>query len=88
MLGDWETLSVLAVIFLATLIRSAFGFGEALIAVPAVTSYYLLSLPLAVAAVFLARVVNQRLQGRPFIVYVHIGLIAVGTALLIQSMWR
>src|SRR6478752_5178982 len=31
---DWTILPVLAVIFLATFIRSAFGFGEALIAVP------------------------------------------------------
>src|SRR5437870_12135043 len=31
---NWTTLLVLAVIFLATFIRSAFGFGEALIAVP------------------------------------------------------
>ena len=34
MLVDQTTLQVLAVIFLATLIRSAFGFGEALVAVP------------------------------------------------------
>src|SRR4051812_298877 len=32
--ADWTLLPVLAVIFLATLIRSAFGFGEALVAVP------------------------------------------------------
>jgi uncharacterized membrane protein YfcA len=32
--ADWTILPVLAVIFLATLIRSAFGFGEALVAVP------------------------------------------------------
>ena len=31
---DWTIVSVLAVIFLATVVRSAFGFGEALIAVP------------------------------------------------------
>src|SRR5215472_11734218 len=31
---DGTSLAVLAVIFLATLIRSAFGFGEALVAVP------------------------------------------------------
>ena len=30
----WVTCWVLAVVFLATLIRSAFGFGEALVAVP------------------------------------------------------
>src|SRR6184192_2772194 len=32
--ADWTVLPVLAVIFLATTIRSAFGFGEALVAVP------------------------------------------------------
>ncbi len=34
MVPDQTTLLVLAVIFLATLVRSAFGFGEALVAVP------------------------------------------------------
>ena len=34
MTADWTTIAVVAVIFLATLIRSAFGFGEALVAVP------------------------------------------------------
>jgi uncharacterized membrane protein YfcA len=33
-LAGWALLPVLGVIFLATLIRSAFGFGEALVAVP------------------------------------------------------
>src|SRR3954447_15194514 len=32
--AEWAILPVMAVIFLATLIRSAFGFGEALVAVP------------------------------------------------------
>jgi hypothetical protein len=31
---EWTTVPVLAIIFVATLIRSAFGFGEALVAVP------------------------------------------------------
>jgi uncharacterized membrane protein YfcA len=34
MLADHSTLQVVGVVFLATLIRSAFGFGEALVAVP------------------------------------------------------
>jgi uncharacterized protein len=34
MAADWASITVVAVIFLATLIRSAFGFGEALVAVP------------------------------------------------------
>jgi uncharacterized membrane protein YfcA len=56
--------------------------------VPAVTRYYLLSLPPAVAAIFLGRVVNRRIRGRPFILTVHVGLITVGTTLLLQSVWR
>src|ERR1035437_4764036 len=39
------TLNVLLVVFLATLVRSTFGFGEALIAVPLLA----LSIPIAVA---------------------------------------
>ncbi|MFO0843945.1 MAG: sulfite exporter TauE/SafE family protein [Gemmataceae bacterium] len=46
-MGDgWLTAWVLAVIFLATLIRSAFGFGEALVAVPLLA----LMMPVEVAA--------------------------------------
>jgi uncharacterized membrane protein YfcA len=55
--------------------------------VPAVTRYYLLSLPPALAAVFLGRVVNRRLKGRSFLLYVHAGLIVVGATLLLQSLW-
>jgi uncharacterized protein len=43
---DATTLHVIAVIFFATLIRSAFGFGEALVAVPLLS----LRLPVTVAA--------------------------------------
>ncbi len=43
---DGTTLTVLAVLFLATLIRSAFGFGEALVAVPLLA----LLIPVEVAA--------------------------------------
>ena len=34
MAAEWVTVAVLAVVFLATLVLSAFGFGEALVAVP------------------------------------------------------
>ena len=46
MTADHTTLPVLSVIFLATLIRSAFGFGEALVAVPLLA----LVIPVEVAA--------------------------------------
>jgi uncharacterized membrane protein YfcA len=51
-----------------------------------VTRYYLLALPAAIVAIVLGRVVNRRLANRSFIRYIHIGLILIGTTLLIQSM--
>ncbi len=55
---------------------------------PAVTRNYFWSLPLALAAIFLGRTINQRMRGRAFLRYIHIGLLFVGTGLLIQSMGR
>ena len=48
MSADWTLVVVLVVIFLATVIRSAFGFGEALVAVPLLA----LVIPVEVAAPF------------------------------------
>jgi uncharacterized protein len=53
-----------------------------------VTRYYLLSLPLMLAAIFLGRMVNQRLKGERFLVVVHMGLVVVGATLLMQSVWK
>jgi uncharacterized membrane protein YfcA len=53
--------------------------------VPDVTRFYLLSLPLGVAAILLGRVVNRRLKGQAFLVYIHVGLVAVGLVLLVQA---
>ena len=64
------------------------GYWLAGLWVPAVTRYYLLSLPLALAAIFLGRLINRGLRGRPFVVYVHVGLVVVGAALLAQSLGR
>ena len=55
--------------------------------VPAVTRYYLLSLPVALVAIVLGRAVNRRLSGRGFLLYVHLGLVAVGAVLLVQTLW-
>ena len=74
--------------FLPASLLGMAGYWLAGLWVPAVTRYYLLSLPLAVAAVFLGRVVNRRLDGRRFLRYVHSGLVGVGTALVIQSLRR
>jgi hypothetical protein len=52
-----------------------------------VTRYYLTSLPVVLAATFLGRVVNRRMDGRRFLVYVHVGLVVIGVVLLVQSVW-
>lgn len=53
--------------------------------VPEVTRLFLISLVPAVAATFLGRVINRRLRGHAFLIYIHVGLIAIATMLLIQA---
>jgi len=53
--------------------------------VPAVTHYYLISLPVALPAIFLGRILNHRLRGDVFLKYIHGGLVCVGVLLLIQT---
>lgn len=50
-----------------------------------VTRYYLLSLLVVVPAILLGRVVNHRLRGDAFLKFVHVGLILIGTTLLLQA---
>jgi hypothetical protein len=54
--------------------------------VPAVTHYFLISLPVALPAIFLGRAINHRLRGNAFFKYVHAGLVCVGVVLLIQAL--
>jgi len=54
--------------------------------VPAVTRYYLVSLPVVLPTIFLGRAVNQRLKGDVFLKVVYGGLMAIGIALLLQSL--
>src|SRR5262245_14422303 len=55
---------------------------------PAVTRHYLRTLPLALAATFLGRAINRRMEGRSFLRYVHVGLLVAGAVLLIQAVGR
>jgi len=52
---------------------------------PAVTHYYLISLFVALPAIFIGRVVNHRLRGASFFKYVYAGLVCIGVILLIQA---
>jgi uncharacterized membrane protein YfcA len=64
------------------------GYWMAGLWVPAVTRYYLASLPVVLTATSLGRVVNRRLDGRRFLLYVHVGLLLIGALLLVQAGWR
>lgn len=72
--------------FLPASVVAMAGYWFAGLWVPAVTHYYLISLPVALPAIFLGRVVNHRLRGDSFLVYVHVGLICVGALLLTQAL--
>jgi uncharacterized membrane protein YfcA len=72
--------------FLPASLIGMVGYWLAGLWVPAVTWHYLLSLPLAIAAIFLGRTINRRLDGRRFMRYVYCVLVVVGAVLLIQSL--
>jgi len=72
--------------FLPASVVGLVGYWLAGFWVSAVTRYYLLSLPAALAAIVLGRMVNRRLKGQAFLVYVYLGLIVAGGMLLLQSL--
>ena len=61
------------------------GYWAAGLWTPAVNRYYLQSLPAALIAIALGRVVNRRFDPQRFFVYVYAGLIASGVGLLVQA---
>jgi uncharacterized protein len=71
--------------FLPASIVAMAGYWFAGLWVPVVTHYYLISLAVALPAIFLGRVVNRRLRGDAFLKYVHIFLICIGLLLLSQA---
>lgn len=50
------------------------------------TRYFLTSLPAVAAAILLGRAINQRMKGPAFFRLVYVGLIAVGSVLVVQAM--
>jgi len=64
------------------------GYWLAGLWVPAVTHYYLVSLPVLLPAVWLGRLVNHRLHGDAFLKYVYVGLAGIGAVLLAESIHR
>jgi uncharacterized membrane protein YfcA len=73
--------------FLPASILGMVGYTAAGLWVPAVTHYYIASLPVVLPAIFLGRLVNHRLKGDVFIKLVYCGLIGIGILLLHQSIY-
>jgi uncharacterized protein len=71
--------------FLPASIIGMVGYWLAGLWTPAVTHYYLISLPLIFLAVFLGRMLNHRMPGESFLQYIYIGLAGIGALLLFQA---
>jgi uncharacterized protein len=72
--------------FLPASLMGMGGYWLAGLWTPTVTYYYLLGLPVVIVAIFFGRAANRRMTGQSFLLYVHLGLIVVGTVLLVQAL--
>jgi len=61
------------------------GYWLAGLWVPAVTHYYLVSLPVTLVAVVVGRMINHRMHGETFLKYIYVGLAGIGVVLLVQA---
>ena len=73
--------------FLPASVMGMAGYWAAGLWTPSVSRYYLLSLPAALLAIALGRVINRRFDARRFFVYVHLGLLASGAGLVLQAIF-
>lgn len=71
--------------FLPASLAGLWGYRLAGLWTPAVSRFYLLSLPFVILATFIGRVINRRIGAHRFVLYVHCGLIAIGLVLLSQA---
>jgi uncharacterized membrane protein YfcA len=72
--------------FLPASLAGLWGYWVAGLWTPAVSRFYLLSLPVVIAGTFLGRAIHHRVAAHRFAIYVHAGLIAIGVILLSQAM--
>ena len=71
--------------FLPASLLGLIGYAVTGLWVPAVTHYFLLSLPGALAAIIIGRILNHRLRGDGFFRYVYFALIGIGGFLVVQA---
>lgn len=62
------------------------GYGLAGLWTTTVMRYFLLALPAVLVAIFLGRIINRRMRGPQFLVYLHVGLIVIAGILLVQAL--
>ena len=72
--------------FLPASLVGMLGYGLTGLWTPAVSRFFLISLPLVLPAIFLGRVIHHRIPTRQFQRYVHGGLIVIGIVLLAQAL--
>jgi uncharacterized protein len=72
--------------FLPASMAGLCGYWLAGLWTPAVSRFYVQSLPFVIAATFLGRMINRRLAAERFVLYVHGALIAIGVILLSQAL--
>jgi uncharacterized membrane protein YfcA len=71
--------------FLPASLIGMLGYWAAGLWTPAVSRYFLLSLPAVMLAIPLGRALNRRLVSQRFLTYVHVALLASGAGLVLQA---
>ncbi|MGH7621958.1 MAG: sulfite exporter TauE/SafE family protein [Gemmatimonadaceae bacterium] len=71
--------------FLAASLAGLIGYAAVGLWSPAVTRYFVLSVPCVCLGVLVGRVLNRRLRGDGFFRIVYVGLIAIGAVLVAQA---
>lgn len=74
--------------FLIASIVGMAGYAAAGLWTRTVSNYFLLSLPLALIAIFLGRAIHRRLNSARFLVAVNVGLALIGVLLLKQGLYN
>ena len=72
--------------FLPASLVGMIGYWLAGLWIPDVTRYYFFSLPAAIPAILLGRIVNRRLHSDVFLKIAYLGLAAIGAALFVQAL--
>jgi hypothetical protein len=72
--------------FLPASVVGMAGYWLAGLWVPAVTRYFLYSLPFALLAIVVGRWLNRRMHGQAFLRYVQVALVVIGGVLIVQAL--